>query len=182
MLYEVITSNLKAQTWWHLRDRFYNAYKCREGMDHDPDMLISLDASELSDKVLAKLCAELAQPRREYLNGVITSYSIHYTKLYDLKGHSTSSWVRSIDSFANGSTSVFFSISMPSWWFKCDHMPICTECQWGSNECIEQPKISNSWPDYPLLIQIIFVSAWFNWYLCIYSKYSPSFIEIHIQT
>jgi len=64
-------SNLKAQTWWYLRDRFYNAYKCREGMDHDADMLISLDALELSERVLAKLCAELAQPRREYLNGKI---------------------------------------------------------------------------------------------------------------
>jgi hypothetical protein len=52
--------NLKAQSWWLLRGRFYNTFLAINGKDYDPDNLISLD-STLPD--LQKLCIELSQPQ-----------------------------------------------------------------------------------------------------------------------
>jgi phage terminase large subunit len=50
-------ANLKAQAWWHLRARFLETYKASRGEGHDPDMVISLDAS----LDLRELKSELAQ-------------------------------------------------------------------------------------------------------------------------
>lgn len=58
--------NLKAQAWWLLADRFKNTYDAINGKPYDPEMIISLP-SDLPH--LEKMQAELAQPRREFLNG-----------------------------------------------------------------------------------------------------------------
>lgn len=56
--------NLKAQSWWELRTRFYKTYRMLEGKETYPhDELISLDSS--MDK-LHKLVNELSQPTRKY--------------------------------------------------------------------------------------------------------------------
>lgn len=59
-------TNLKAQAWWLLRDRFKNTFDALQGKPYDPEKLISL-SSEITS--LTKLTAELSQPRREFLNG-----------------------------------------------------------------------------------------------------------------
>lgn len=58
--------NLKAQSWWMLRDRFYNTWRALEGKPYDVEKLISIDSTLKGADVLA---AELSQPRREFLNG-----------------------------------------------------------------------------------------------------------------
>jgi phage terminase large subunit len=58
--------NLKAQTWWLVADRFKNTYDALNGKPFDPNLLVAIDGTL---KNLHKLCAELAQPRREFLNG-----------------------------------------------------------------------------------------------------------------
>jgi len=60
--------NLKAQAWWLVADRFKNTYDAINGKPYDKEKLISLRA-ELP--YVQKLAAELAQPRREYLNGKV---------------------------------------------------------------------------------------------------------------
>jgi phage terminase large subunit len=60
--------NLKAQSWWLVRDKFYNAYKATQGKPYDADNLISI-SSQMNSKALEKLKAELSIPRREYANG-----------------------------------------------------------------------------------------------------------------
>lgn len=51
--------NRKSQGWWHLRQRFQNTYRARNGLPYDKDMLIDLDPA-LPE--LAQLCGELSQP------------------------------------------------------------------------------------------------------------------------
>lgn len=58
--------NLKAQGWGLLADRFMNTWRAVEGKSHDPDKLISLPSNL---PFVEQLCAELAQPRRVYMNG-----------------------------------------------------------------------------------------------------------------
>jgi len=60
--------NIKAQAWWLLSDRFRNTYNAVNGKAYDKDKLISI-ASGL--KGLDKLCAELSQPQRDYVNGKV---------------------------------------------------------------------------------------------------------------
>lgn len=60
--------NLKAQTWWLLADRFKNTYDAINGKPYDPELLICLDEA-MPD--IDQLCAELSQPRREFLNGKV---------------------------------------------------------------------------------------------------------------
>lgn len=60
--------NLKAQAWWLLADRFRNTYDAIHGKPYDSEKLISFD---LNLPHLEKLCAELSQPRREFLNGKV---------------------------------------------------------------------------------------------------------------
>lgn len=60
--------NIKAQAWWLVADRFKNTYDAINGKPYDPDKLISL-RSDLPG--VQKLAAELAQPRRQYLNGKV---------------------------------------------------------------------------------------------------------------
>lgn len=59
-------ANLKAQGWGLLADRFRNTWQARNGLPHDAEQLISIPSGlPLRDK----LQAELAQPRRESING-----------------------------------------------------------------------------------------------------------------
>lgn len=60
--------NLKAQAWWLLRDRFKNTYDALQGKPYDKEKLISLDGTM---KNITKLAAELAQPRRDLMNGKV---------------------------------------------------------------------------------------------------------------
>jgi len=60
--------NLKAQAWWLLADRFKNTYDAINGKPYDPEKLICLDESLPN---IDKLCGELSQPRREFLNGKV---------------------------------------------------------------------------------------------------------------
>lgn len=60
--------NLKAQSWWLLRDRFKNTFDALAGKPYDPEKLISLDSTMPN---VGKLCAELAQPRRDLQNGKV---------------------------------------------------------------------------------------------------------------
>lgn len=62
-------TNLKAQAYWSMRMRCYNAWKARNNKDYDTDMLISFDSETIPEKTLSKLKAEASQPRREYLSG-----------------------------------------------------------------------------------------------------------------
>ncbi len=56
-------SNLKAQSWWLLADRFRNTYNAITGNDHDEDNLISISSK---CKNLEKLIKELSAPKRDY--------------------------------------------------------------------------------------------------------------------
>lgn len=60
--------NLKAQAWWIVRDRFKNTYDALQGKPYDKEKLISIDSTI---KACSKLCAELAQPRRDLQNGKV---------------------------------------------------------------------------------------------------------------
>ena len=62
--------NLKAQAWWRFRRGAYEAWKARAGKQFDVDKIISV-SGEIDHKVIGKLKAELAQPRREYVGGKI---------------------------------------------------------------------------------------------------------------
>lgn len=59
-------ANRKAQGWWHLRARFQNTHRAREGLPYDPDMLIHIPA-DIPERVA--LVSELSQPTYA-LNGV----------------------------------------------------------------------------------------------------------------
>lgn len=58
--------NLKAQSWWLVADRFKNTYDALAGKPYDKNKLISI-SKDINN--LAKLCAELSQPRREFQDG-----------------------------------------------------------------------------------------------------------------
>lgn len=58
--------NLKAQGWGTLGDRFRNTWQARNGLQYDPQLLISIP-SKLPMR--EKLQGELTQPRRESING-----------------------------------------------------------------------------------------------------------------
>jgi phage terminase large subunit len=60
--------NAKAQAWWLVADRFRNTHNAVNCKPHDPDKLISLSKDM---KGLEKLCAELSQPQRDYMNGKV---------------------------------------------------------------------------------------------------------------
>lgn len=60
--------DLKAQSWWLVRDRFKNTYDALNGKPYDKDKLISLDSTIPN---VGKLAAELAQPRRDLINGKV---------------------------------------------------------------------------------------------------------------
>lgn len=60
--------NLKAQAWWLARDRFKNTYDAVNGKPYDPEKLVSIDSNI---QMVSKLCAELAQPRRDLQNGKV---------------------------------------------------------------------------------------------------------------
>lgn len=62
-------TNLKAQAYWNIRDRCYNAWKARNGKPYDADMLLSFDSDTIPEKTLSKMKGEASQPRRQYLNG-----------------------------------------------------------------------------------------------------------------
>lgn len=59
-------SNIKAQAWWGLRDRFYNTHLAvTTGKKFNDDELISLSSGI---KELEYVCAELSRPRVDYDN------------------------------------------------------------------------------------------------------------------
>lgn len=60
--------NLKAQAWWLVRDRFKNTFDALNGKPYDKEKLISIDSTI---PAVAKLCAELSQPRRDLQNGKV---------------------------------------------------------------------------------------------------------------
>ena len=62
-------TNIKAQAYWNIRDRCYNAWKARNGKPFDADKLISFDSDLIPERVLSKMKGEASQPRRQYLNG-----------------------------------------------------------------------------------------------------------------
>lgn len=55
-------ANLKAQSWWALRMRFQNTYRALQGMEYDPDNLISLSSEDIDKNELNQLIMELSQP------------------------------------------------------------------------------------------------------------------------
>lgn len=55
-------ANLKAQMWWSLRIRFQNTYRALQGMQYDPDNLISLSTKDINKQELEQLKRELSQP------------------------------------------------------------------------------------------------------------------------
>ncbi|MET3815348.1 phage terminase large subunit [Pantoea sp. UYEF8] len=64
-------SNIKAQAWWHVRDRFYKTWRCVEARKADPDCILEYKPDELislsSDiKKLEYLKAELSRPWVDY--------------------------------------------------------------------------------------------------------------------
>lgn len=59
-------ANLKAQGWGTLADRFRNTWQARNGLPYDRDNLIAIPSGL---PLREKLQAELAQPRRESVNG-----------------------------------------------------------------------------------------------------------------
>lgn len=64
-------SNIKAQAWWHVRDRFYKTWRCVEARKADPDCTLEYKPDELislsSDiKKLEYLKAELSRPWVDY--------------------------------------------------------------------------------------------------------------------
>ena len=61
-------ANLKAQAWWNVADRFRNTYNAVHGKPYEADKLICIPNGL---PYVDKLCAELAQPRREYINGKV---------------------------------------------------------------------------------------------------------------
>jgi len=52
-------ANYKAQSWWYLRILFQNTFRAIQGMDYDPDQIISIP-SDLENR--DKLVIELSQP------------------------------------------------------------------------------------------------------------------------
>lgn len=61
-------SNLKAQTWWMVADRFRNTYDAiHNGTQYEPDELISI-SSEFPKELIEKLKTELSTPRRDFDN------------------------------------------------------------------------------------------------------------------
>ena len=55
-------ANLKAQAWWSLRMRFQNTHRALNGMEFDPDAIISLSSADLPKTELEALTTELSQP------------------------------------------------------------------------------------------------------------------------
>lgn len=61
-------SNLKAQAWWLIADRFRNTYLAvTKGIEFAADDMISI-SSECDSKLLEKLMDELATPKRDFDN------------------------------------------------------------------------------------------------------------------
>ncbi|MBR8654207.1 PBSX family phage terminase large subunit [Achromobacter sp. Marseille-Q0513] len=62
-------SNLKAQAWWMLADRFRNTHLAvTKGLEFSPDEMISIDSSRIDSRLLEQLAIELATPLRDYDN------------------------------------------------------------------------------------------------------------------
>lgn len=57
-------ANFKAQAWWNVRKRFYNAWRCRQGLTFDRENIISINPKMSKDKQRI-LVSELSQPIRK---------------------------------------------------------------------------------------------------------------------
>lgn len=65
-------TNLKAQGWWELRNRFYRTWRAvTEGVPYDPDLLISLDSKADNVRKLAKELCQVTASRGARLKLVI---------------------------------------------------------------------------------------------------------------
>jgi phage terminase large subunit len=59
-------SNIKAQFWWIVAERFRKTYEFMElAVPHPIDELLSIDAEAIPQEFLKKLQKELAQPRKD---------------------------------------------------------------------------------------------------------------------
>lgn len=59
-------SNLKAQAWWSVRDRFFKTWRAVNGLQqYQEDELISFDSSLIDKKELDYLMAELSRPMQD---------------------------------------------------------------------------------------------------------------------
>lgn len=56
--------NFKAQAWWGVRKRFYEAWKCRQGKDFDRDGWVSISRS-IPETIIQEIVAEVSQPTRK---------------------------------------------------------------------------------------------------------------------
>lgn len=66
---EEFFTNLKAQTWWNIADRFRNTHLAvTKGRTFPADQMISL-SSDIDVKLLDKLIDELSTPKRDFDNG-----------------------------------------------------------------------------------------------------------------
>ena len=62
---EEMFSNLKAQAWWQLAERFRNTYNAiNNGHTYTPDKLISL-SGDIDEDTLERLAVELCSPRKD---------------------------------------------------------------------------------------------------------------------
>lgn len=82
--HEDMFSNLKAQGWGTLGDRFRNTWQARNGLPFDRDKLISIPSGL---PLREKLQAELAQPRRETINGRMKVESKRLLKKRGIPSH-----------------------------------------------------------------------------------------------
>lgn len=64
-------ANIKAQAWWHVRDRFYKTWRCVEARKANPDCILEYKPDELISlssgiKKMEYLKAELSRPWVDY--------------------------------------------------------------------------------------------------------------------
>lgn len=59
-------SNIKAQMWWAVADRFRKTFEAIEhGKEYPLDEMVSLDSSAMDRRLLDRLCIELSSPRKD---------------------------------------------------------------------------------------------------------------------
>lgn len=62
-------ANLKAQSWWHLADRFRNTHLAvTKGRSFKADEMISIDSERIDSRLLDRLIDELSTPLRDFDN------------------------------------------------------------------------------------------------------------------
>lgn len=95
-------ANLKAQGWGLLGDRFRNTWQARNGLPYDRDQLISIPSGL---PLRHKLEGELAQPRRESVNGRMKVESKKSLKARGVPSHNLADAV--VMAYSPGSTPAY---------------------------------------------------------------------------